>query len=136
MAPLFRGGRSRRRPAGSGEPLTGTSGSGTIGGGAGSAIATVGIGDLDQAPRELSTPPPPYPNSARRAGIEGKVELNLLLSTEGLVERIEILRWEGHSAFPETVRRSLETWRFTPAIRSGHPIRLWKPYVVRFKLDD
>jgi protein TonB len=116
--------------------LSGNPGSGAIGGGAAEAIATVGTGELDRAPREVSTPPPAYPIPARRAGVEGKVELNLLLAADGSVERIEILRWEGHSSFPESVRRGLLAWRFTPAIYHGRPIRVWKPYVVKFKLDD
>ena len=46
------------------------------------------------------------------------------------------MKWEGHTAFVEAVRTSLARWKFTPAIRNGRPVRIWKPYVVRFKLEN
>jgi protein TonB len=110
---------------------------GRIGGaGGGDGTGTVGVSELDRAPQERSTPMPAYPASARRAGIEGFVETRLLLDEKGAVEEVQIVKWEGHSAFVEAVRSSLARWTFTPAIRSGRPIRIWKPYVVRFKLEN
>lgn len=104
--------------------------------GGGDGTGTVGVAELDRAPQERSTPMPAYPQSARRAGIEGWVETKLLLDEKGEVEEVQIVKWEGHTAFVEAVRSSLARWRFTPAVRAGRPVRIWKPYVVRFKLEN
>jgi protein TonB len=110
---------------------------GRIGGaGGGDGTGVVGVAELDRAPQERSTPMPAYPASARRAGIEGYVETKLLLDEKGEVEEVVILKWEGHTAFVEAVRTSLARWRFTPAVKGGRPVRIWKPYVVRFKLES
>ena len=105
-------------------------------GGGGDGTGTGGIAELDRAPQEKSTPMPAYPQSARRAGIEGWVETKLLLDEKGEVEEVQIVKWEGHTAFVEAVRTSLARWRFTPAVREGRAVRIWKPYVVRFKLEN
>jgi protein TonB len=67
--------------------------------------------------RLLEEPVPPhYPESLRRAGVEGDVTVKFVVDTTGRVDMrtIEVLR-STHSAFTTAVRETISRLRFAPA---------------------
>ncbi len=70
------------------------------------------------APKPIYTPEPSYTDAARKANISGTVMLNLTVGADGLVKNVSVER----SLVPdldESAMRTVRTWRFEPARRSG-----------------
>jgi outer membrane biosynthesis protein TonB len=69
---------------------------------------------LEKKPRAIKRVMPTYPDSARKALIEGKVTVRALLDGEGKVERID--RIEGPFVFHQATATAFRQWEFTPAV--------------------
>jgi len=76
-----------------------------------------------------------YPPAAQRKGIEGTVIVMFDLTEQGTVSNAHIV--SGPAELHETVLRAAESWRFTPAMQDGKPIR-YKGMTKRvvFRLED
>lgn len=126
-----------------------------------SALADAGdVGPVDgagTAPAVEAPPPPPpkkagpvvkpvdsgsnrydrlkYPPAAQRKGIEGAVVVMFDVMENGTVANAHIV--SGPAEFHETVLKAAATWRFTPAMQDGKPIR-YKGMNKRvvFRLED
>jgi periplasmic protein TonB len=75
--------------------------------------------------RMLADPVPPrYPESLRRAGIEGEVVVQFVVDTTGRVDlrTVDVLR-STHDAFTTAVRETLAKLRFAPAIGGERKVR-------------
>jgi periplasmic protein TonB len=83
----------------------------------------------------LANPPPEYPLSARRLGLEGTVTLRVLVSPEGLPDAIDIRRSSGSSVLDRSALKAVRAWRFAPARRGDTPVASWVEVPVRFRLD-
>ena len=92
-------------------------------------------GTVDKKPVPLNQPPMPYPEVARRRGIEGYVALNVLVNVKGRVEKSQILESEPPGVFEETALRVAEQWRFSPAEYRGQKVRVWSKRTIRFSLN-
>jgi protein TonB len=78
---------------------------------------------------------PPYPESARRRGIEGTVILKLRITEGGSVNEVQVERSAGHPDLDHTAMDAVRRWRFEPARRSGEPVAVWVLVPVEFKLQ-
>ena len=90
---------------------------------------------VDEQPVQVTMIQPTYPELARKAGIERKVFVKVLIDKDGTVRRVEVQNPETNdigfeSAAIEAAMQS--TWR--PAINNGQPVAVWVAYVVAFKL--
>ncbi|MGQ0735769.1 MAG: TonB family protein [Acidobacteriota bacterium] len=98
------------------------------------------------APR--STPPPPeavtepvrvhtvnptYPPVALAAGIEGDVVLEAVVSADGAVTAVEVLR-SPHALLSDAAREAVRQYRYTPGHRNGVPETFRVQETVRFSL--
>lgn len=118
---------------------------------AGGIAINLGMGNLDQGGTdqvifnsyELDTQPetvvrmqPTYPYKARERGIEGVVQLKLLVNKDGSVGKVEIMsaRPEG-MGFEEKVRETAPRWKFKPGRIGGEPVTAWVVTNVRFTLN-
>lgn len=76
---------------------------------------------------------PRYTESARHAGIEGVVILELIIDTDGAVESIKV-----HRGLPlgltQNAVDAVEQWRFAPSTYRGHPVAVRYILTVRFNL--
>ncbi len=108
---------------GVGSAGTGTGdGSGGAGGGAGAAYGT--------------NPPPPYPLVARRLGMQGLVELDVLVSADGRAADVRIRRSSGFPALDAAALTTVrERWRFVPARRGAAAIESRVTVPIVFRLD-
>ena len=84
-------------------------------------------------PQVLYRAEPRYLEPARRAHVQGVVELDLAVDASGRVVRVDVLR-----ALPlgltEEAERAVRQWRFRPAERNGQPVPVRFSVIVNFTL--
>ncbi len=91
-------------------------------------------GRVEVPPRLLHRQDPPYPEMARRRGIEGMVIARILVGTNGHVQIVRIESAHPAAVFEDTVTKTLLSWRFTPAQRQGTTVAVWMRVPIRFQL--
>jgi protein TonB len=89
---------------------------------------------VDAPARRASGPSPVYPDAARADGIEGDVRLELIVGRTGVVESARVVRGIGHGLDDAALRASRK-FRFTPATRGGHPVRVRMGWSMQFRLQ-
>ncbi len=77
---------------------------------------------------------PPYPPGARAEGVEGDVALELVLSTSGTVDSVRVVKGVGHG-FDEAAVAAVRNYRFSPATKDGHPVRVRMRWTMEFRLQ-
>lgn len=75
-------------------------------------------------PMELAAhcPPPPYPRSAERRGLQGTVELLVFVHPDGQVHRVDVITSSGHGVLDDAARKAVLDWRYAPATLDGSPV--------------
>ncbi|BDG03701.1 energy transducer TonB [Anaeromyxobacter oryzae] len=96
------------------------------------------------APDEVTTPARPsggcsppddeYPAEARRAGVEGRVVLRLLVDEHGAVADAVVVEDPGHGFGAAAVASVRRHCRFQPARRGDTPVASWIRYSFRYEL--
>jgi periplasmic protein TonB len=120
--------------AGSGPGQGGGSGGGS-GGGTGPGIGS-GFGPGVSRPGLVAAPKPPYPRSARAAGFEGKVGLEILVGKQGAVDQVKLLSSSGREDCDQAALSTIrDEWRFAPATFNGTPIDWREKVVVSYRLE-
>jgi periplasmic protein TonB len=78
---------------------------------------------------------PPYPPIARRIGAEGKVTLQLTVSTEGRVIQADVVTSSGRDELDHTAQAwILAHWAYKPALEHGVPVASHVLATVTFSL--
>jgi TonB family protein len=77
-----------------------------------------------------------YPESAREAGIEGRVVVEFIVNKQGNVVEPNILRGIGGGA-DEAALEAIRSTRFTPGVQRGQPVdvKMVLPIVFRLSSD-
>lgn len=83
----------------------------------------------------LNNPRPPYPPLARRMGEEGKAVLRVLVSPDGLAERVELAETAGSPRLDEAAVEAVRRWRFVPAREGDRAVAAWVRVPISFKLE-
>lgn len=86
-----------------------------------------------QAPRVIKEAFAQYPKSAKNAGIEGVVEMQLVIDETGKVESAEILRGPGYG-LNEAALGVIKDFIFSPAKQNGETVSAKIIYRYRFVL--
>jgi len=94
--------------------------------------APLRVGGLVRAPQKIKDAAPRYPAIAQAAGVQGRVILEAVISEEGAVRDVRVLRSEPllDDAAVEAVRQ----WRFTPTLLNGQPVPVVMTVTVAFSL--
>ncbi len=94
--------------------------------------APVRVGGLVRAPQKIKDAAPRYPAIAQAAGVQGRVILEAVISEEGAVRDVRVLRSEPllDDAAVDAVRQ----WRFTPTLLNGQPVPVVMTVTVAFSL--
>lgn len=90
---------------------------------------------FSEAPVKVYFPEVRYPEIARKAGVEGKVWVRVLIDKSGNVLDAKVQQSSGTNAGfeEEAIAAALQSkWR--PAMQNNQPIAIWISYEVRFKL--
>ncbi len=102
-------------------------------------VATIHEGDvvdvteLDKLPQPLSEIRPYYPPLAAQQRAEAIVILSALISENGDVVDVKILRGDSRFGFNDSATRAMKAVRFTPAIKDGKRVKTWRPQSISFK---
>jgi periplasmic protein TonB len=97
---------------------------------------------VDSQPVPQTTVQPQYPDIARKAGVEGSVWVQVLVTENGLVKDLKILRATSTAKNDEALKMlknaasdAARKWTFTPAMLNGKPVAVWVAIPFNFKLD-
>ena len=74
-----------------------------------------------------------YPMGARADDVEGDVVVEVVLDRGGQVIDARVARPAGHG-FDEAALSAIRRYRFSPAQRDGHAVRVRMPWTVQFRL--
>jgi len=85
-------------------------------------------------PTYQHNPPPEYPKMARRRGYEGTVVLEALVTREGKVKELRVLRSSGYPVLDRSAEESVREWVFEPGSVGGRKVDMWVRVPVRFEL--
>ena len=89
---------------------------------------------LSARPRLLAQPEVPYPPEARKAGVEGKVILALVIAPDGGVAGARVLSEPG-SGLGEAARQAALHFRFSPALLEGQAVETEIRFTYTFILE-
>ncbi len=92
--------------------------------------------ELDSIPVATAKTKPEYPYRARRLNLEGEVDVRFLVTKNGRVEKVSVLRSRPEDTFEESVLAALSSWRFEPGKVRGQPVNSWVTTTIVFKMDQ
>jgi len=121
------------------------------GSGSGSGNVPWAIGDTTSV--SLPAPPPPsqvrvsrmmegnlvhriqpsYPEIARQARVQGAVVLGAVISKDGRIENLRVLR--GHPLLAKAAIDAVSQWRYRPYYLNGEPVEVETQVTVEFQLS-
>jgi TonB family protein len=101
------------------------------GGGTGGGIFHVGGGV--SAPRTIYAPEPEFSEEARKAKYQGVCTLGLVVGADGRPSNIRVLSSLG-MGLDEKAIEAVKNWKFEPAMKDGHPVRVEIAVEVDFHL--
>jgi TonB family protein len=89
--------------------------------------------DADEFKKRLiSSPPPAYPDIARRAGLQGIVRLQVRTTQDGRVEVQKII--EGEPALADAAIAAVKQWRVKPVLMNGTHVDVISTVSFNFQL--
>ena len=77
-------------------------------------------------------PPPSYPPAARQYGLQGDVEVEIVVDEQGSVQVKRVL--SGPFALSDAARKAVVAWKYAPATRDGVPVKWTIKVSVQFRL--
>lgn len=82
-----------------------------------------------------SKPPPSYTKEARRNGVQGIVSLKLLMSADGKISRIRVVKGLPGGLTENAIRAACKI-KFRPATKDGNAVAQWVVAEYVFRLAD
>ncbi len=76
---------------------------------------------------------PVYPESARKRGVEGWVEMAFTVTPNGTVEDVEVRNASPADVFDDAAVRAIRQWRFEPVERNGQKVSQRAMVRLRFE---
>jgi TonB family protein len=78
---------------------------------------------------------PTYPEMARMAGIEGLVQVSVVVDTIGNVAKAEVLKSSGNVQLDEAALAAAREFRFSPGFQRDRPVPVLMSVPFRFSLE-
>jgi len=75
-----------------------------------------------------------YPEIAQKAGVEGRVYVNVLINAKGKVVDTKILKSLGNNGCDESAIRAIKQVTWEPATQRGKPVAVWVGIPITFQL--
>ena len=108
-----------------------------LGSGSGAGILGSAAGGAEAHALYDQSPPPSYPEIARRENQQGTVLLRVLVEADGSVARVEIAQSSGFDALDRAAADIVRSrWRFVAGQRDGAKVASWVLVPIRFALRD
>jgi protein TonB len=76
---------------------------------------------------------PDYPSLARQVRVQGQVVLRAVISREGTIENLQVLR--GHPMLVRAAVDAVRRWRYRPYVLNGEPVEVETEVTVNFVLS-
>jgi periplasmic protein TonB len=89
-------------------------------------------GDIE-ARKMISQPPPKYPPSAKARGVQGKVEIDALISAAGVPEKLRVVS-SPDKELSKAALDAVRQWRYRPTLLNGKPVAVETTIDVDFEL--
>jgi TonB family protein len=77
-----------------------------------------------------------YPAEAMLKGVEGNVEMNLLVDKQGSVKRTIVVKSSGYDVLDNAAIHFAKKLEYHPAMKQGKPIESWVSQVMQYQLVD
>ena len=87
---------------------------------------------LSEKPEPVRPISPEYPELARKAGIEGRVTVKVLIGTKGNVEKVEVVK--GHPMLNDAAIEAAKQAQFKPGKQRDRFVKVWMTIPIDFKL--
>ena len=78
---------------------------------------------------------PEYPRTARRDKVEGRVMLDVQITTRGRVGSVRVISSSGSPVLDSTAIAAVKRWSFAPAKKDGNPVSSQVHVPFRFSLQ-
>ncbi len=91
--------------------------------------------DLDSRPRLLAGPVLKYPSSLLRLGVEGRVELSLIINEQGFIHELSVIA-SDHELFSAEAISQAQQMKFAPPQVDGEPVMSRIRWTVAFNLPE
>ncbi len=92
------------------------------------------IGGEVKEPIEISRVKPQYPEAARKARMQGVVILEAIITKDGSVSDVRILRGIN-PLLDNAAMRAVQQWKYKPATFNGRPVPVYLTVTVTFTLQ-
>jgi len=80
---------------------------------------------------------PVYPEDARKAGVEGRVLVEVLVTEDGAPAKVSVKQGvDGYPSMGKSAVDAVRQWRFEPATRDGEPSDIEVTVPIEFRLSD
>jgi periplasmic protein TonB len=107
---------------------------GVVGGtGPGAGDEPLRVGGDVKAPVLLQKIEPSYPEAARKARMEGVVILEAIITAEGAVQDVKVLK-SVNPLLDASAVRAVTQWKYKPATLNGRSVRVYLTVTVTFNL--
>jgi protein TonB len=93
----------------------------------------VRVGGQIKAPRKVRDHAPAYPEVAKQARVEGVVVLEAVISPDGRVTEVKVLR--GSPLLDDAAVNAVKSWVYSPTLLNGVPVPVVMTVTVSFKLS-
>lgn len=87
---------------------------------------------LSEKPEVITRVEPVYPELAKKAGIEGRVVVKVLINTKGDVEKVEVLK--SHPMLDDAAIAAAKKFKFKPGKQRDRYVKVWMTIPFTFKL--
>jgi TonB family protein len=91
---------------------------------------------VDEVPVALKLAQAVYPDSLKKADVEGVVWVKSLVDTTGMVRDVVIWKSSGHKEFDDVAKAAALKSLFKPAMQDGKPVAVWIAYKIEFEIGD
>jgi protein TonB len=107
---------------------------GVVGGtGPGTGDEPLRVGGDVKAPQLINRVEPSYPEAARKARMEGVVILEAIITANGNVEEVKVLK-SMNPLLDAAATRAVQQWKYRPATLNGRAVRVYLTVTVTFNL--
>jgi protein TonB len=93
------------------------------------------IGQVDKMPQVITQIRPVYPPAAKHKNIEGIVVVKFMVTKEGTVESVSVLKSKPQGYFEKAAIDAVRKWKFQPGTIGEEPVNTWMTAMVKFRLD-
>jgi TonB family protein len=100
-----------------------------------SGSGPIRVGGNVSAANLIFKKPPVYPESAKIAGLQGVVEVESVISKEGIPLETRVISSPGDD-FSESTLEAVRQWRYRPTLLNGNPVEVVTSITVNYTLSQ